>query len=87
MQTITARTDNPNRYKDPRTGEAIITAGELWTKAPKAAARKATAEGVHNIAVHEHGKTIFIYQICGFTPSRGLYCDILNESGQVVKTR
>ena len=75
---------NSTRAKNPMNGESYTTAREIWTRAPRAAARKATAEGVNGIAIDESGGGFFIIQISGYTPERGLYCDMLDESGRVV---
>lgn len=75
-----------NRWTDCRTGDSYTTAREIWSKAPAAAARKATAEGVNGISIDETGGKFFIYQISGYTHERGLYCDLLNEAGEVVKS-
>lgn len=68
------------------TGDSYTTAREIWSKAPRAAARKATAEGVNGISIDETGGRFYIFQISGYTPDRGMFCDLLNEAGQVVKT-
>jgi hypothetical protein len=68
------------------TGDSYTTAREIWSKAPRAAARKATAEGVNGISIDETGGRFYIFQISGYTPDRGLYCDLLNEAGEVVKS-
>lgn len=83
---ITASVRNSDRARDPRNCQAYTTAREIWKKAPRAAARKATAPGVNGIALDETGGKFFIFQISGYTPERGLYCDLLNERGQVVKS-
>lgn len=68
------------------TGDSYTTAREIWRRAPRAAARKATAEGVNGISIDETGGRFYIFQISGYTPDRGMFCDLLNEAGQVVKT-
>ena len=68
------------------TGNSYTTAREIWSKSPKAAARKATAPGVNHLAIKVVNGSFRIYQISGYTPEKGLYCDLLNEKGQVVKT-
>lgn len=68
------------------TGDSYTTAREIWSKATRAAARKATAEGVNGISIDETGGRFYIFQISGYTPDRGMFCDLLNEAGQVVKT-
>ena len=73
-----------DRWQDCTNCRSYTTAREIWSKAPKAAARKATAPGVNGIAIDETGGKFYIYQIGGYTPERGAYCDILNELGQVV---
>ena len=87
MHAVSAHvTRGSNRRTDPRDNSAFITHREIWSKAPRAAARKATAEGVNGIAVNEDGGKFYIFHISGYTPERGLFCDCLNEAGQVVKT-
>ena len=74
---------------------ALIEDLEIWRRAPKAAARKATAPGVIGFAAKAlPDGGLFIYQISGYTPERGAYCDYLNEkgqridaSGQIIKTK
>lgn len=68
--------------------DILSTPREVWTRATtKAAARKATAPGVIGYAAEAlPGGDLFIFQISGYTPTRGAYCDILNERGQVIKT-
>lgn len=77
---------NGDRWRDCRNGDSYTTAREIWSKAPRAAARKATAEGVNGISIDETGGLFYIFQISGYTPDRGMFCDLLNEAGQVVKT-
>ena len=74
------------RTADPRNGDQYTTAREIYTKAPKAAARKATRQGVNGLSIKTTGNRFYIFQISGYTPERGLFCDLLNEAGQVVKT-
>lgn len=81
-RTVKATSDT--RYSDPRDCECLISHREIWQKAPKAAARKATAEGVNWIAIKEKGGDFFIYQVGGYTRDRGLFCDLLDRSGRVV---
>ena len=45
------------------TGDSYTTAREIWSKAPRAAARKATAEGVNGISIDETGRRFYIFQI------------------------
>lgn len=68
------------------TGDSYTTAREIWSRATRAAARKATAEGVNGISIDETGGRFYIFQISGYTPDRGMYCDLLNEAGQVVQS-
>ena len=84
LQSVRATVTNSKRYTDPRTNETYISHREIWTRAPRAAARKATAEGVTGIVLDETGGRFYIFQVSGYTRERGLYCDMLNESGQVV---
>ena len=77
---------NGDRWTDCRNGNSYTTAREIWSKSPRAAARKATAEGVNGISIDETGGRFYIFQISGYTPDRGMFCDLLNEAGQVVKT-
>ena len=72
------------RKTDPKTNTALITHREIWKKAPKAAARKATAQGVNGISIDETNGKFYIFQVSGYTPERGIFCDILNERGQVI---
>lgn len=74
--------------QDCRTCEILTTAREVWTRATtKAAARKATAPGVIGYTAEAlPGGQLFIFQVSGYTPTRGAYCDMLNERGQVIKT-
>lgn len=72
--------ENRNRCQ---TSTALIDAREIWTRANKAAARKATAEGVNSIAAEaKPDGSLFIYQISGYTRERGLFYDFLNNAGQ-----
>lgn len=70
-----------NNMQHPHT---LTTAAEIWKNATtKAAARKATADGVRSCAaVIQPGGKWFIYQLSGSTSSRGLFSDYLNENGQ-----
>lgn len=82
---IKCTTRGGDRWTDCRTCESFTTAREIWSKAPAAAARKATADGVIGLAIDESGGRFYIYQVSGYTPDRGAFCDLLNEAGQVVK--
>lgn len=86
MHFVTATTDSQERYTNPLNCESYITYKEIWTKAPKATARKATAKGVNHITIKETDGDFYIFQISGYTPERGIYCDLLDRSGRVVKT-
>lgn len=88
MQILRAYHKNEESRQDCRTCEILTTAREVWTRATtKAAARKATAPGVIGYAAEAlPGGDLFIFQVSGYTPTRGAYCDILNERGQVIKT-
>lgn len=85
MHSVKATSDK--RYADPRDCECIISHREIWKKAPKAMARKATAPGVNWIAIHEIGNNIVVYQVAGYTPDRGLFCDLLDDNGRVIERR
>lgn len=85
LHTIEAHT-NGERRTDARTNTAHISAREIWTKAPKAAARKATADGVTSICVDETNNRFFIYQISGYTPEKGLFWALLDEAGRITET-
>lgn len=74
------------RYMNPLNCDQYTTAREIWKKAPAAAARKATADGVNGVSIKVIEGRFYIYQISGYTYDRGLYCDLLNERGQVVTT-
>ena len=86
LHATRASLKNSDRRTDPRDNSAFLTHREIWSRATKAAARKATADGVNGIALDETGGRFYIFQISGYTPERGIFCDILNEAGQVVKT-
>ena len=83
---INASVRNSDRARDPRNCNAYTTAREIWSKAPKAAARKATAPGVNGICLDETGGRFYIFQISGYTRERGLFCDVLDEAGRVVSS-
>ena len=84
FHSVKATTDSPSRAIDPRNCECSISHREIWQKAAtKAMARKATAPGVDWIAVHEESGKMYIYQVAGYTYTRGLFCDCLNRQGRV----
>ena len=83
MQTIKAIT-NGDRYKNPCTCEAVVTAREIWEKSPRATARKATMDGVNQICIDEAGGRFYVYQISGYSRDAGLFCLLLDEAGRVV---
>lgn len=82
---IICRIDD-GRTENTLNGDQYTTAREIWTKAPRAQARKATAKGVQGVAIHATGKKFHIFQVSGYTPERGIFCDMLNEDGKVIKT-
>jgi hypothetical protein len=82
---ITCSIDD-GRYADPRNCNQYTTAREIWKKSNRAAARKATADGVNQIAIKATGNRFYIYQISGYTMEKGLFCYNLNESGQIIKS-
>lgn len=82
---IKCRIDD-GRTANPLNCDQYTTAREIWTKAPAAAARKATAPGVNHLCIKATANSFFIYLIGGYTPERGLFCDMLNEAGQIIKT-
>ena len=71
-------------YLNQRTGEYKVTQREIWENAPRAAARKATAEGVNHLCIDNQNGKFFIFQVSGYTKDRGLFCDLLDESGRVI---
>ena len=83
-RTVKATSDT--RYLSPIDCECFISHREIWSKAPKASARKATAEGVNWIAVKEKDGDFYIFQVSGYTMDRGLFCDMLDRSGRVINT-
>lgn len=88
MQILRAYHKNEESRQNCQTCEILTTAREVWTRSTtRAAARKATAPGVIGYAAEAlPGGDLFIFQVSGYTPTRGAYCDILNERGQVIKT-
>ena len=86
LHSVKATCISPRRSVSYLDNMANVTHREIWTRAPRAAARKATAAGVNCIAIDETGGGFRIFQISGYTPERGLYCDCLDESGRVIKT-
>ena len=88
MQILKAYHKNEEARQNCQTCEILVNAREVWTRATtRAAARKATAPGVIGYAAEAlPGGDLFIFQVSGYTPTRGAYCDILNEHGQVIKT-
>lgn len=75
---------NSTRYIDPVDNTAYIDPVEIWKRTTKAAARKATAPDVNNIAVDEKDGGFYIFQVSGYNTDRGLYCDLLNREGRVI---
>lgn len=86
LHAVTASVVNSKRKVNPLNCEVFITHREIWTRAPKAAARKATAEGVNGISLDEKEGRFFIFQISGYNRERGLYCDLLDEAGRVIES-
>ncbi len=86
LHTVKASTTNSTRSTSPLDCQAIITHREIWTRAPRAAAKKATADGVNAIALDETAGRFYIFQVSGYTPERGLYCDLLDETGRTVES-
>ena len=84
LHSVTAHCIDPHRSIDPRNNEAYVTHREIWTRAPKAIARKATADGVNHICIDESNGQFRIFQISGYTPDRGLFVDMLDENGKVI---
>lgn len=85
LHAVRATVTNSSRATNPANCEVLITHREIWTRATRAAARKATADGVNGIAVNEKNGDFYIFQISGYTPERGLYCDLLDRNGHTVK--
>lgn len=74
------------RRANPTNGDQYTTAREIWSKAPRAAARKATAPGVNAVCIKATAGKFHIFQISGYTTERGLFCDMLNTRGEVIET-
>ena len=85
MRYKKAHTNSRKRYIDCLNGQAYISDREIWSRAPKAVARKATAEGVNGIAIDEENGAFRIFQVSGYTRERGLFCDLLDEKGRCIK--
>ena len=77
------RFDMPIRA-NRKSGGCYTTAREIWSKAPKAAARKATADGVQSLCIDDTEGKFYIYQRSGWTTIRGVYCDLLDEKSRIV---
>lgn len=83
LHTVTASCIDPHRSVSYLNGYSYVTHKEIWARATKAAARKATADGVNHICIDETGGKFYIFQISGYTPDRGMFCDLLDEQGKV----
>lgn len=84
VHSVRASFQNSERRVNPCNCETLITHREIWQRAPKAAARKATADGVIGICLDEKDGGFYIFQIGGYTRERGAFCDMLDEKGRVV---
>jgi hypothetical protein len=86
LYSVKASCVEPHRAVSYIDNQADVTHREIWTRAPRATARKATASGVNHIALDETDGQFFIFQISGYTKERGLYCDLLDKAGRVIET-
>jgi len=80
---VNASTNSDKRYISPLDCECYISHREIWSKAPKAAARKATMPGVNWIAVDE-SDGFYIYQVSGYTQESGMFCYNLDKEGRII---
>ena len=72
------------RYLNQLTHDFYITDREIWKRAEnKAAARKATQEGVNHICIDNHDGKFYIFQVSGHTPEKGIFCYLLDEAGRI----
>ena len=72
------------RYLNQLTHDFYITDREIWKRAEnKAAARKATAEGVNHVCIDNQNGKFYIFQVSGYTTEKGLFNYLLDEKGRI----